>query len=140
MSLNPYLFFDGNCREVFEFYRAVFGGEFLIVQTFRDGPADLNVPEPEKDRIMHICLPIGSGMLMGSDSTSVFGSHPVQGTNFSISVEGESREHCDGLFAGLSEGGTVKMPMAETFWGSYFGNLTDRFGINWMIDYELPRE
>ena len=140
MSFSTYLFFDGNCREAFEFYRTVFGGEFSIVQTFGDGPPDMNVPEAEKDRIMHVSLPIGSGVLMGSDSTTAFGPPPVVGTNFAISVEGESREHCDEVLAKLSEGGTVKMPMQETFWGAYFGSWTDRFGIGWMINYELSQE
>ena len=66
MSLNTYLFFDGNCREAFEFYRSVFGGEFSVIQTFGNGPPDLNVPESEKDRIMHVSLPIGSAVLMGA--------------------------------------------------------------------------
>ena len=140
MSLNTYLFFDGNCREAFEFYRSVFGGEFLVVQTFGDGPPDMNVPEAEKDRLMHVSLPVGSGVLMGSDSTSAFGPPPVAGTNFAISIEGESREHCDEICAKLSAGGTVKMPMDETFWGAYFGTWVDRFGINWMVNYELSPE
>ena len=140
MSLNTYIFFDGNCREAFEFYRSVFGGEFLALQTFGDGPPDMNVPDSEKNRIMHVSLPVGSGVLMGSDSISAFGPPPVVGTNFSISIAGESREHCDAVFAGLSVGGTVKMAMHETFWGAYFGNWSDRFGIGWMINYELPRE
>ena len=140
MSLNTYLFFNGNCREVFEFYRSVFGGEYEVLQTFGDGPADLNVAEEEKDRIMHVALPVGSGFLMGSDSASAFGPPPVQGTNFAISIDGESREHCDEVFARLSEGGTVTMPIQETFWGAYFGSWIDRFGVSWMISYELPHE
>ena len=140
MSLSTYLFFDGNCREAFEFYRSVFGGEYLALQTFGDGPPDMNVPEAEKDRIMHVSLPVGSSVLMGSDSMSAFGPPPVQGTNFALSIVGESREHCDEVLAKLSEGGTVKMPLEETFWGAYFGCWTDRFGIDWMINYELPQE
>ena len=140
MSLSTYLFFDGNCREAFELYRSVFGGEFSVLQTFGDGPPDMNVPEEEKGRIMHVSLPIGSSVLMGSDSTSAFGPAPVQGTNFAISIVGESREHCDEVFAKLSEGGTVKNPLEDAFWGAYFGCWTDRFGIDWMINYETPPE
>ena len=140
MSLSTYLFFDGNCREAFELYRSVFGGEFSVLQTFGDGPPDMNVPEEEKGRIMHVSLPIGSSVLMGSDSTSAFGPAPVQGTNFAISIVGESREHCDEVFAKLSKGGTVKNPMEDAFWGAYFGCWTDRFGIDWMINYETPPE
>ena len=139
MSINVYLTFDGNCREVFEFYRSVFGGEFSAFVTFGEGPPDMNVPEAEKDRIMHVSLPIGSGVLMGSDSCSAFGPPPVAGTNFEIALIGESREHCDAVFAKLSEGGSVKMPMQETFWGSWFGKWTDKFGIGWMINCDLSQ-
>ena len=140
MSLNAYLTFDGNCREAFEFYRSVFGGEFSEFQTFAQAPADMGVPDAEKDRVMHLSLPIGSSVLMGSDSCSAFGPPPVVGTNFSISIVGQSKEHCDETFAKLSDGGTVKMPMEETFWGAYFGVWTDKFGITWMINYHLPKD
>jgi len=140
MSLNVYLFFDGNCREAFEFYRSVFGGEFKLIQTFSDGPPELNVPDSEKGRIMHVSLPVGSTVLMGSDSTSAFGPPQVAGDNFAISVDAESREQCDDLCARLSEGGTVTTSPQEMFWGAYFGCWTDRFGIDWMINYELPQD
>ena len=84
MSLNTYLTFGSNCREVFEFYRSVFGGEFATVSTFREGPPDMGIPEEELDRIMHVTLPIGSSALMGSDSSSAFGPPPVAGNNFYI--------------------------------------------------------
>ena len=138
MSLNTYLFFDGNCREAFEFYRSVFGGEFQIVRTFGQGPAEMGIPEAEKDHIMHVSLPVGSNVLMGPDNCSAFGPAPVAGSNFAISISGRSKEHCDEMFAKLSDGGTVKMPLQEMFWGSYFGNWTDKFGINWMVNFELP--
>ncbi len=137
MALNPYLFFDGNCREAFEFYRSVFGGDFLFIQTFGDAPSDLNLPDSDRDRIMHVSLPVESGVLMGSDSSTGMGPPPAMGNNISLSINGESVEHCDELFARLSEGGTVKMPMEKTFWGAYFGTCTDRFGIGWMINHEL---
>lgn len=140
MSLNPYLNFDGNCREVFEFYRSVFGGEFSDFVTFADAPPDLPVPEAEKDRVMHVSLPVGSSTLMGSDSCSAFGPPAAVGDNISISILGESRDHCDEVFGKLSEGGTVKMPMADMFWGAYFGMWTDKYGIHWMINYELPKD
>ena len=137
MGLNTYLTFDGNCREAFEFYRSVFGGEFAEFQTFADGPPDMPVSDAEKGRVMHVALPIGSSILMGSDSSS-FGPPLSVGNNFSISIEVESREQCDELFAKLSEGGSVVMPLQEQFWGAYFGQWTDRFGINWMVNYTLP--
>ena len=85
-------------------------------------------------------LPIGSTVLMGNDHTSAFGEPPVAGSNFGISVAAESREQCNELFAKLSEGGTVIMPPQETFWGAYFGNWKDQFGISWMANYELPKK
>ncbi|MGI9387468.1 MAG: VOC family protein, partial [Methyloligellaceae bacterium] len=87
----------------------------------------------------HVSLPVGSSVLMGSDSCSAFGPPPVAGNNFSISIVAESKDQCDELFAKLSDGGVVKMPMDEMFWGAYFGTWTDKFGINWMVDFELPK-
>ena len=138
MSLSTYLTFDGNCREVFEFYRSVFGGEFQSFQTFADAPPDLPVPEAEKNQVMHVSLPIGSSVLMGSDRGTGFGPPIVVGNNFSIALDGESREDVDRVFAALSEGGNVIMPLQETFWGAYYGLWTDKFGINWMANYTLP--
>ena len=132
--LNPYLTFAGNCREAFEFYRSVFGGEFEVIQTFADGPPDMGVPDEAKDLVMHVSLPVGPSMLMGSDAGP--GNPPVNaGSNFQISINPESREAADALFAKLSDGGNVGMPMAEMFWGSYFGTCEDRFGIGWMINF-----
>ena len=135
MSLSIYLNFDGNCREAFEFYRSVFGGEFSIVQTFADGPPDMGVPEEAKDQIMHVSYPIGSSVLMGSDVMPGFGPSHVQGTNFSVSYTTESREQTDEFFAKISEGGTVQMAPADMFWGDYFGACTDKFGITWQFNY-----
>ena len=98
MSLNTYLTFDGNCREAFEFYRSVFGGEFSEFHTFAEAPPDMSVPEAEKDLMMHVSLPVGSSVLMGSDSCSSFGPPPAVGSNFSISIVGQSKEHCDEIF------------------------------------------
>lgn len=140
MSMNIYLAFDGNCQEAFDFYRSIFGGDFSEVQTFAKAPPEMGVAEADKDRIMHISLPIGSSVLMGSDSPAAFGPPPVVGNNFSIAIEGKSKEHCNEICTKLSAGGTLKMPMEETFWGAYFGRWTDKFDINWMINYELPKD
>ena len=139
MALNTYLTFDGNCREAFEFYRSVFGGEFSVIQTFADGPPDMPLPDEMRDQVMHVSLPVGASVLMGSDRGAGGGPPLVVGNNFSISIVGQSREHCDEVFAKLSAGGKVTMPLQDMFWGSYYGMCTDRFGINWMINYELPR-
>ena len=135
MTLNTYLTFNGNCRDAFDFYREVFGGDFMLRSTFAEGPAGMGIPETEMNRIMHVSLPIGSSVLMGSDTCSAFGPPATAGNNFSISFSGESEAHCDELFAKLSESGTVLMPMQQMFWGAYFGQCKDKFGINWMISF-----
>ena len=90
MSLNTYLTFNGNCREAFEFYRSVFGGDYPFLQTFGDAPPEMGVPDAEKDLIMHVSLPVGSSVLMGSDSCSAFGPPAEIGNNFAISIVAES--------------------------------------------------
>jgi len=136
MSLSTYLTFDGNCREAFEFYRSVFGTEFVVLTTFAEAPEDMEVPEAHRDKVMHVTLPIGSSVLMGSDNDPS-GPPVVVGSNFSISVDTEGRQESDDVIGKLSAGGTVTMPMQETFWGSYFGTCTDKFGVNWMVSCHL---
>ena len=137
MNLNAYLHFDDNCRQAFEFYRSVFGGEFDTVLTFADGPPDMpDLPDHEKQRIMHVSLPVRNGVLMGSDSCSAFGGPPSVGNNFSISITADDRAETDRVFAALSNGGKVEMEPQDMFWGSYFGMCTDRFGVNWMVNCE----
>ena len=140
MTLSTYLNFDGNCREAFEYYRSVFGGDFMVMETFRNGPSDMGLPENELDNVMHVSLTIGSSVLMGSDVPSSFGPPHKQGNNFSISIGAESREESDDLFGKLAKGGNVTMPMQDMFWGSYFGACTDRFGINWQVNCEPAQE
>jgi len=139
MSLNIYLTFDGNCREVFDFYQSVFGGDFAAYQTFDDGPPEMKASAAGKDRIMHVSLPVGASMLMGSDTMPDSAEPLIVGTNFSISVVGESKEHCDEVFRKLAESGKITMPLQETFWGSYFGMCRDRFDINWMINFDMGK-
>lgn len=140
MQLNTYLTFEKQCREAFEFYRSVFGGDFLFIQTFGDGPPDLQVPDDERERIMHVSLPVGDSVLMGSDHSSAFGPAPQTGSNFSITVNPDSKADADRLLAGLSEGGNLAMPMQDMFWGAYFGMCVDRFGIRWQVNFEYPEE
>lgn len=99
----------------------------------------MKVPEDEKDLVMHVSLPVGPSVLMGSDTCSSTPGPPLkEGNNFSIAIAGQSREQCDALFAKLSAGGQVGMPLQDTFWGAYFGTVTDKFGINWMLNFTLP--
>ncbi len=139
-SINPYLIFNGNCEEAFLFYKSVFGGEFPYIGKFSDMPPsdDPNCPPPspeEANRIMHVSLPIGNTILMGSDSTSQSGDVAI-GANVSISINTDSRAEADKLFNGLSAGGNVIMPMQNTFWGAYFGMFVDKFSIHWMINFD----
>ena len=139
MPLNVYLHFNGNCREVFEFYRSAFGGDFALCSTFHDMPDQTGIAEEEKDNILHISYDIGGTTLMGSDVPSASAPPVEQGNNFSISYQTESREQTEELFNKISEGGKVTMPLGDMFWGSYFGSCTDKYGINWMFDYEEPQ-
>jgi PhnB protein len=138
-SINPYLAFNGNCEEAFLFYQSVFGGEFPYIGKFKDMPPAEGNPvlsEAEGNKIMHVTLPIGDGsFLMGSDSSSASGD-VVIGQNISLSINAVSKEEADKLFNGLSAGGTVTMAMNQTFWGAYFGMFTDKFGINWMVNFD----
>ncbi len=137
MSLNVYLNFNGTCRQAFEFYRSVFGGEFDLITTFGEGPPDYEAPPEERDKIMHVSYRLGDSVLMGSDMPSNFGITLVTGNNFSLSYQTTSREQTDDLFAKLSDGGNVTMPLQEMFWGAYFGSCTDKFGVNWMLNHDL---
>lgn len=132
-KLNPYLNFDGKTEEAFNFYKSVFGGEFKGgISRLKDIPG-MEVPEEAKELVIHIALPIGDDLLMASDIMP--GQTFVQGNNNYISVFPDSREEADRLFVGLSEGGEVEMPMADQFWGDYYGSLKDQFGVCWMINY-----
>ncbi len=137
MRIHTYLTFKGNCREAFEFYRSCFGGAYQSFNTFAEGPADMNISEEQKDLIMHVSLPIGASVLMGSDSADGFGPPTVIGNNFSLSIQPGSRAEADDIFGKLSDGGSVTMPIQRTFWGAYFGALTDRFSVNWQVNYDL---
>ena len=138
-TVNVYLTFNGNCAEAFDFYKSVFGGEFPYVGTFGEMPSgEANpMPDSEKNKIMHISLPISKEtILMGSDTGGEWASGFNQGNNVSVSINADSQEEADKLFNGLSAGGTVTMPMDKTFWGSYFGMFTDKFGIHWMVNFD----
>lgn len=142
-TVNVYLNFNGNCEEAFDFYKSVFGGEYTYKGRFGDIPPQDGSPpvsENTKNLIMHVSLPISKEtILMGSDTSEEFsqGETFVLGNNFSISINADSKEDADRLFNELSKGGKVSMPMSNTFWNSYFGMFTDKFGINWMVNFDL---
>lgn len=133
IQMNPYLNFNGTAEQAFNFYKSVFGGEFATVMRFGDNPQCAEMAEDDKQKIMHIALPIDSGMLMASDAVESMGQKLTQGNNVYISLAPDSREEADRLFGGLSDGGKVEMAMTEMFWG-YFGCFTDKFGVQWMLN------
>lgn len=141
-SANVYLNFKGNCLEAFTFYQSVLGGEFPYIGKFKDMPVQEGcdpLSAEMGEQIMHISLQINEQtVLMGSDTGGDWAPLFQLGNNFSISINAENKEEVDRIFAGLSEGGQVIMPVTTTFWGEYFGMLTDKFGINWMIGFREP--
>lgn len=139
-TYHPYLNFNGNTEEAFNFYKSVIGGEFTGVMRFKDVPNGGGQPESEGDKIMHIGLPLGNDIyLMGTDITG--GMPPVTfGTNISICISPENREQTHKLFDGLAEGGNIIVPLEKMFWGDYFGQLTDKFGVQWMVNFNDKEE
>jgi PhnB protein len=145
-AVNPYLNFNGNAEEAFNHYKSIFGGEFQMLMRFKDVPPGVEMdgcvdmqgketPANEENYIMHIALMVGNSVLMASDVPASMGQVKF-GNSVTLSVSVESREDADRVFAGLAEGGNPQMPMDDMFWGAYYGMLTDKFGINWMVSYD----
>ncbi len=138
-SINVYLNFPGNSEEAMNFYKSIFGGK-LDIMRYSEMPDNEKLSEDDKNKIMHSGLMLDNGeMIMASDSMEGFGDKLKEGNNFSINISAESKEEADKLFAKLSDGGKVGMKMEDAFWGSYFGMLTDKFGVQWLIGYDYPK-
>jgi PhnB protein len=136
--INPYINFNGNAEEAFNFYKSVFGGEFAKVMRFKDlSNPEFPVAENEANKIMHIALPIGKNVLMANDVPDSMGQVNENENRSKISISAESREEADKLFNGLSAGGTIEMPISDSPWGSYFGMFRDKYGIEWMVDFDV---
>lgn len=130
---NPYLNFAGDTEDAFRFYRSVFGGDFPMVLRFREfGPG---TDGPDGDKLAHIALPLGSSMLMGTDALESHGRTLVAGNNVSIHLEADSAEEAQQLFGALAGGGRIAMPLAATQWAELYGMCTDRFGVQWMVNW-----
>jgi PhnB protein len=131
--VNPYLNFAGNAEEAFNFYRSVFGGEFITLMRMKDA-SGMPVAEGQEEKIMHIALPIGNGqVLMASDSNpSTF----KEGNNYYISLHADREEEGRNIFYSLSANGKVNHPFEKQFWGSWHGNFVDKFGVRWMVNYD----
>ncbi len=134
-AINPYLTFNGNCEEAFNFYVSVLGGQPPTFVRFDAFHSEDGLGGSDSEKIMHVAIPIGDGsVLMGSDTADAMVS-AVFGTNFSISLQVDSQADADRFYSGLSAGGKATMPMNLAPWGDYFGMLVDQFGIQWMINH-----
>lgn len=136
--INPHVNFNGNAEEAFKFYQSVFGGTFAKIVRFKDLESeDFPVAENEKDKIMHIALPVGkTGMLMGNDVPESMGPTNENENRSKIVITAETKEEADHLFNGLSAGGQVEFPIGDSPWGTYFGMFRDKYGIEWMVEFD----
>lgn len=137
-TINPWINFNGNAEEAFTFYKSVFGGEFTKIVRFKDlSSAEFPVPEKEAQKIMYIALPIGKhNVLKANDVPEFMGRVNEEENRSKISVSAESREEADKIFNGLSAGGNVEGPIGESPWGSYAGMLRDKYGIEWVVEFD----
>ena len=136
-TINPYINFNGNAQEAFDFYKSVFGGEFTSTVRFKDlaGP-EFPVPNEDAEKLMRIALPIGPNTLIANDVPAMLGPVNENENRSKIAVMAESREEAERIFTGLSAGGTVEMPMDESPWGTYFAMFRDKFGIEWTVEFD----
>ncbi|WP_367773787.1 VOC family protein [Flavobacterium sp. WC2421] len=135
--INPHINFNGNAEEAFHFYKSVFGGEFAQITRFKEmSSPEFPVSEKEANKIMHISLPIGKNFLFANDVPESMGRVNENENRSKISISAESKEEADKLFNGLSSGGQIEMPIEDSPWGSYFGMFRDKYGIEWMIDFD----
>lgn len=136
--INPHINFNGNAEEAFTFYKSVFGSEFTKVIRFKElANAEFPVDEKEENKIMHIALPIGEkNVLMGNDVPEFMGRVNEKENRSKIAISTESKEEANALFNGLSAGGEIEMPISESPWGTYFGMFRDKYGIEWMVEFD----
>jgi len=136
-QINPHINFNGNAEEAFTFYRSVFGGEFAKIIRFKElSSPEFPVAENEANKIMHIALPIGKNFLMANDVPDIMGPTNENENRSKIFISTESREEADKLFNGLSAGGNVEMPIDDSPWGTYFAMFRDKYGIEWMVEFD----
>ena len=136
-QINPQINFNGNAEEAFTFYKSVFGGEFAKIVRFKEiSIPGFPVSENDSNKIMHIALPIGNNVLMANDVPESMGSTNENENRSKISISAESREEADKLFSGLSAGGNIELPIDDSPWSSYVGMFRDKYGIEWMVDFD----
>jgi PhnB protein len=135
--INPHINFNGNAEEALNFYKSVFGGEFAKIMRFKDlASTEFPVAENEANKIMHIALPIGKSILMANDVPEILGRTNENENRSKIVISAETKEEAVKLFNGLSAGGQIEMPIDDSPWGSYFGMFRDKYGIEWMVDFD----
>ena len=136
-TINPHVNFNGNAEEAFTFYKSVFGGEFAKIIRFKDlASPEFPVAEKEENKIMHIVLPIGKTMLMANDVPEIMGRTNENENRSKIVITAESKEEADKLFNGLSVGGQIEGPIGDSPWDSYFGCFRDKYGIEWIVEFD----
>ena len=135
--INPHINFNGNAEEAFNFYKSVFGGEFTKIMRFKDlSSPEFPIAENDANKIMHIELPIGKNFLMANDVPEFMGKTNENENRSKIFIYAESREEADKIFNGLSAGGTIEGPIGDSPWGTYFGMFRDKYGIEWMVNFD----
>lgn len=136
-SINPHINFNGNAEEAFQFYQSVFGGDFSRIIRFKDLASEaFPVADHEANKIMHIALPIGNSVLMANDVPEILGRTNEDENRSKIVIAAETKEEADKLFNGLSVGGQIEMPIMDSSWGTYFGMFRDKYGIEWMVEFD----
>ena len=139
-KINPYLNYQGNTEEAFNFYKSVFGGEFSTIMRFKDMPGMDKLSSDESTKLMHVALPIGGNILMATDMLESMGQKLRLGNNLTLSLEADTKEEADKLFNALSAGGKVGAQIADAPWGAYWGMLTDKFDVQWMVNFTYPKK
>jgi PhnB protein len=139
-TIYPYLNLNGTTERAFNFYKSVFGGEFSSVMKYKEMPGVERYPVEERDRIMHIALPLGNSNLMGSDILESMGQKVNIGNHIYLMISPDSEAEAHRIFKDLSAGGKVEMELQKMFWGDLYGTLTDKFGVMWMIDYAYEKQ
>ena len=136
-KLSYYLNFPGTSEEAIKLYQSVIGGEILAIQRFKEMPGSEKLSAEDSNKVMHMNMKFPDGsILMASDMLESLGHKYLAGNNFYISLDCDSREECDKIFKGLSAGGKVEMELQDTFWGAYFGMWRDKFGVQWIVNYD----
>ena len=140
VTIHPYINFNGNAAEAFTFYRSVFGGEFREIIRFQDlSSPSFPVAEKDADKLLRIALPIGCNVLLANDVPESMGRVNENENRSKIAIRADSREEADRLFNGLSEEGSIEMPLSESPWGSYFAMFRDKYGIEWTVEFDPRR-